>query len=645
MAKEFPPPTKPNPTAVKAAPTGVAGAFGDFIGGTIARGREGLQEMGSAVHNNPLAALNPSSSARLLMAALKTAGAPLYAVGQTAGAAAEPSYGKPGNTQTRAQALDKWGTLAEAALPMPGGAAGNVGATAAEVAERTAAPIVREGARIASDAAAPVTTRIADALSLGRQSKAAVADLRSVALAHALEQSRAHADAAAAAAAEAKAAAEAAQTATTKANSVAPIGVGQVSHLTDLGAPARTAVTAQSAKAQAELKDTYETLSAAANDISKENEAKGVFISDLPAAKSLLKEAENVRTANVAAPDLASAGKAPPVPTTGQARAYGMIETALKDRVIKLPDGTTQTFKTPLEAVTNLRRWFGDAASFGKPVEGFEGVNSSTFKDMYKRLGDLENQFTNGASKVAKDAYAQGLAKVEPYRVGLGGKMATTQGATEIPATAASKVPAAVAGSGREGFDQFLNLVGDDKSAAQKFANDLIETKFYDSVGKKPLDYDTAAALVKPGTPLGDMLEHPALKGLKTKVDQHLAQLRDAKMAGVDAVEFGKRAEAATKAAESLKAPMDYYKTKFTNLSNLPDKKVVSEAKKIFDEMATDGIITQGQYADYLEQINSANALADRLKSRNKIMGYVAKAIGFGGAAAVGVPLVHSVGG
>jgi len=510
-------------------------------------------------------------------------------------------------------------------------------------------------------AAAPVWSALKNA---GPAAKQAVNDVRSSALAEALKEATQARRAETFSATRGARATQAQQTAQATAEGAKPIDVGQVSHLSEQGAPGQQVAQANAAAADKARKAAFETHEKAIQDVVKANEAKGNYIDDLHETKSLMSEVEDkLNPSPVSAPTTA------PRPTSGQIKAYKMVQDALENRTVELtpaqaaeakslghdvqeikapslyggaPGETTyvRTFKTPLEAVTNLRRYFGDAAYGKSDISGFEGVNASTFKNLYGKLGAIEDAYTAGLSAAQKTAYQTALANAEKFSTGLGEKITATEGSADLSKMPASKVPSAVIGGGADTFKQFQSITN--PQTAAKLANDAVEKAFHDPVSNGPTDYDAAVKVSARGTPLGDVIH--SIPSLEIKVQQHLNQLLDAKNAGVQAKEFGQTAAAATKAQEAALKTRLNFQSQVVQLKNLPDKDVLPAAEKLFNDLATNGKISPIQQQKYLQQIRDTAKTVGIKEARNKVVKWGLRLVGAGAATEAGMHTARMMG-
>ena len=527
--------------------------------------------------------------------------------------------------------------------------------------------IIGGAARAAAPVVAPVVSKLVGALSTmknaGPAASDAVAAVRAQAVANALKQTKGAAADTRMATTTAAQAQTAQQTAQALADSPKPIGIGDVTHLSEQGAPAQAAAQAGSQAADAARQAAYQQYTDAIDGVVKANEADGKYINDVPAAKSLMSEAGDQLS-----PNPGSAPTTAPRPTTGQSKAYQMVQDALQNNRVQLTPAQAQeaqglgypvqttpgpmsggapgvptysrTFKTPLEAIQNLRRWFGDAAYGKADVSGFDGVNASTFRDLNAKLGEIEDQYTAGLSGEQRAAYKAALDKMTPFQTGVGKRLTATAPGTDISTMPSANVPQAVIGGGADTFAQFKAIT--DPKVAQTFANDAVETALHDPITGGPKGYDAAVKAVAPGTKLGDMIN--SVPSLKVQVQQHLNQLLDAKNAGVQATEFGQKFDTASAAKNAASQARLGWQSQVVQLRNLPDSQVLPAAESMFNRLATEGKISPTQQQQYIQQVRDAANTVGVKAARDAALKRIAGAVGLGALGAVGFDAAKMMG-
>lgn len=595
------------------------------------------------------------SAAKTLGGILGTVGGTALGVGETAATA---GLGLPAGVATTmaggtlgygagGQLYDLISNLKNYRKPdfKPDSAIGNFGRDLGEAA------VGELGGGIVGAAAAPVIRRavpfVLKLMKAGPTATSAVNDVRAQLLANVLKQKMAARALDQTAGAQTKIAQTTQQAAQATAEGAKPINVGLVSHLTEMGAPGQEAAMANAAAAKQAERAAYDAYTAAIDDAVNTGEANGVYVNDLPETEATLQKAQDMLS-----PNPATAPTTAPRPTTGEQRAYKMVQDALTENKVPLtaaqakkaqslgykvdvsggggtkanpiPKTYSRTFKTPLEAVTNLRRFAGDAGFSKDAVSGFEGVASSTWKGIYKDLSGIEDAATQGLSQAQKDAYKNALANSEKFSTGLGKNITSVQGINETPKLPAAKIPGKVIGGGADTYEQFKAIT--DPQIARKFANDAVETALHDPVARGPLGYDAAAKKVAKGTPLGDVIH--AVPDLEASVNRHLNGLLDAKNAGVAATDFGKTATESSAAQAAARKDRLYYQSQAINLKNLPDKDVIPAAKKLIKKFAEENKITAKQQDQYVKQINEASKAVGFKNRRDIAIKSVLGAIG-----------------
>lgn len=462
---------------------------------------------------------------------------------------------------------------------------------------------------------------------------------------------------------QARAARSAQMLAEREAANISPLGIGRVTHLTEQGAPVQSATSAAMQDIIKARDEADKTLRGIVEETTKEAEAAGKSVSDLPAAKSLLKESEKaLAPSKVSAADIS----APASPE--QARVHRDVVRALRSRTVeltedeakaarslghtvsskKLEDGTTvysRTFKTPAEALQNLSRKFGEA--FSKNPEGFNAIQLNLMRDKRTQIEEILNEFVGAHRPEMQANWANASKALADYDTKLGRALSGTQGGTGISTITAAQTPGRIISSGAGGLEQFRDLAKNPQ-AALTFLQDSLETALHNPVTNGPLGYDEAIQKIAPGTPLGDILnEAPRILGnqgqaLKARVAAHLQQLNDAKLAGVKAKDFGeavKIAEAGIKPAKTAAKSAQDLQVRFSDISRrietMEPKDVVSNSQTIFKTMLDRGKITVDQYKAFDEMIRVAQ---QRQLRGDKLKKWITRGIlgmaTFGGAAA-----------
>jgi len=153
--------------------------------------------------------------------------------------------------------------------------------------------------------------------------------------------------------------------------------------------------------------------------------AKGIGVSDLPEAKSLVADLQA---------RLKPQGSVVTIPTTGQATAY--------QKIIDTLSPSAQGQKPSLEMVQNLRRELEAPAYAGQDPSGFAAVSKLDKRNLGKQLAAIEDAYTGGASVPVRENWrnysvlqdqADAMAKTKD--------MFTTQAAQldELPPVAAAR--------------------------------------------------------------------------------------------------------------------------------------------------------------------------------------------------------------
>ena len=417
------------------------------------------------------------------------------------------------------------------------------------------------------------------------------------------------------------------QAAAEQAATPAPFSEGRVTTLDERGQPIQTDVVKAKEAILQKRGEERAALSQPVDEAVKAKEGSGVYISNTPDAKALLKESKAIVN-----PSATKSPTATSLPTPEEASVHKKVIDALEDRLVEVPEsfatsekaagmqivpkevtdfatGERSTryfrkFKTTYEAVDNLRRRFGDAYH-GKDATGFEGVSENLVKDMYGKIRNIQKNYVGeDLYNPLQESYAKYTKALAPFNeTQIGKSISGTQGTTDIANLTPSQVPGAVLSKGAGGFEQVQALGGNPTKALA----DEVATAFYNPKTNAPRTSEEVRALLYDSN-LGSAVN--ANPTVKAAVAKHLTQLEDAEMAGVRAEGFGKRAEAlkakageSAKASGAAKAKVQSYDVELANLQSLPPEKMAARAETIFKDMAKNGVINPEQYAQLLSDV------------------------------------------
>jgi len=454
------------------------------------------------------------------------------------------------------------------------------------------------------------------------------------------------------------------QTAMAKATP-APFSEGQVTTLDERGQPVQDAIAnAKSDIIKARSND-RKILQEPVDNVVKNKELSGDYISDTPKSQTLLNNSKNALN-----PSLTESPTATSLPTPEEASVHKMVVNALEDRQVEVPNtyigspeasnakitsvkeknpitGDIETknyrvFKTQYEALDNLRRRFGDAFH-GKDATGFEGVPESLIKDIYGKLREIQKDYVGeDLYNPLQESYANYTKQLAPYNeTQIGKSISGTQGSTEIPNLTASQVPGSILSKGAGGFKQ----VGDLGGNSTKALADEVNTQFYNPKTNAPRTSQEVSDLVH-NTPLGSAINGNPV--IKSAVNRHLMQLQDAEMAGVRATEIddslkGLATERETLAQTAVKQRelANSLQIKAQSLDSIKEPSaVLNAAKTIIDNHSSSPEV----HADLMNQLQQAYKLNKEAGVRSFIKTWVARgalgAIGLGGTGAI----LHKVG-
>lgn len=408
-----------------------------------------------------------------------------------------------------------------------------------------------------------------------------------------------------------------------------PFSEGNVTTLSERGAPIQTAATKAKAEIIARRAAEREALATPVMERVAQKEGGNEFISDIPEAKSLLKESENIVN-----PSPTKSPTATSLPTPEEGRVYNYIINAFKNRLVEVPEtyakseaaagnkivakevtdfatGERSTryfreFKTSYEAVDNLRRRFGDVFHGADPV-GFEGVPKKLIKDSYGKLKEIQRKYVGeDLYDPMQESYSKFSKMLEPYNeTSLGKSISGTQKKTGIENLTPAQIRSAILEKGAGGLEQARAMGAN----VEKFLSDELATVLHNPKTGEPLSAADAKGLLY-NTKLGDAVK--SVPKLDAAVQKHIAQLEVAEASGTKAKEFLKTAETATAeaskarelATEAAKAKRTY-EAELIKLKKMTPREMAAKSEsieKIFKDAYARGAISKDAYEELLRQ-------------------------------------------
>lgn len=450
-----------------------------------------------------------------------------------------------------------------------------------------------------------------------------------------------------------------AQTATAEAEKAAavkaiPFSEGNITTLSERGAPIQNAATKAKSDIIAKRAEERAALAAPVMERVAQKESGNQFISDIPEAKALLKESENIVN-----PSPTKSPTATSLPTPEEGRVYNYIINAFKNRLVEVPEtyakseaaagnkivakevtdfatGERSTryfrqFKTSYEAVDNLRRRFGDVFHGADPV-GFEGVSKKLIQNSYGKLKEIQRQYVGeDLYDPMQDSYSKFSKMLEPYNeTNLGKSISGKQKKTGIENLTPAQIRSAILEKGAGGLEQAKALGAN----VEKFLSDELATVLHNPKTGEPLSAAEAKGLLY-NTKLGDAVKF--VPKLDAAVQKHIAQLDAAEASGAKAKEFAETAKvaiaeaekagvAATKAAEAKRA----YESEIIKLKKMTPREMAAKSEsitKVFDDAYARGAISKEAYEELLKQTK-------RLKANEGVKNMLLRTAVAGGAGA-----------
>ena len=423
--------------------------------------------------------------------------------------------------------------------------------------------------------------------------------------------------------------------------------VGTPAHLSDIGDTLRVPAQANEAAINAQMRAADDTYRTAMEQVAQEQAAKGIGISDVPAAKALVTNSkalvepdaatrpgvgfEPMDTAGGKLHQMAVDAFSPKQVPLSDAEAKAA--TAAGQTVLKGPNGNPyRVIKPDLQTADDFRRFLGKV--IGGKIEGYEAINRVQAQKLYSDVSSAIDEYVAGTSAPVQANWRAGKAALEPFeKVKAGKTLVGTQKGTDVAAVPASAIPSRMTSGGRDTFEQTASVTG--QAPATQALRSMVQNALADASGA-PVTSAQASKLLAPGTPLADTVSRdPALAA---EVRQYITQLRDAEQAGVRAEAFGKRATTAQTASDAAKADRVKLAATLRDLQAEPDlASALTKANSSVAGLAKSGRITRAQHDAYLKlsaeaeaAMNVAKSAAEKKALRDKFLGRAAAAVGLG---------------
>ena len=295
-----------------------------------------------------------------------------------------------------------------------------------------------------------------------------------------------------------------------------------------------------------------------------------------------------------------------------------------------------RTIPPNFSAINDARRWVGTV--FNDVPKGYEGISADVKRDLYKLLDNLQEEVVGQAHPNLQANWREGLKNLEAFKTNIAKKLVGKQTGTDAPSVSVDKIPDAVfKGRGVDDFDQLVKAVG---------GNVQLAVDSFNSYLAKNLNGKTfqEATTLKQNLPL---LNHPALAGVKAKVERFLMDLGDSEGSAVTAKVYSEHAAKKTKAATN--ATKVSAKAKLTeagmdkamvDIAAEPDLQKASKmAFNHFESLRLQNKISREEY-DKVKKMYQAIDFKEPTKARQDLMA-VLKKVGYtalgaaGGAAGV----------
>jgi hypothetical protein len=313
-------------------------------------------------------------------------------------------------------------------------------------------------------------------------------------------------------------------------------------------------------------------------------------------------------------------------------------------------DGPYRTIKPDFKAVDDFRRYLGKVLDGS--VEGYEAINKTEAQGMYNGLSKVLDKYTQGASTKVQRAYREAKAGLAPYENMRAGQavVGTQPGTPGVFNTPASSIPGKILAGGRDTAQQVASVAG------QAPVTGLIRSQVQNALmGAKTSD--AAAALVRPGSPLGDLVSGDPQ--LTADVNTHIQNMRSAEQSAQNAAALGKRVGTVDTRTQQLadrsgelqgtaaKATTTArgYQQQLQALKTASPKEISDAYEAMLNRQHTAGDIDDLGLAKGRALMNSTNQAFKVQLMRNRLIAGAAGALGVGAITKEGANLVAAAGG
>lgn len=334
--------------------------------------------------------------------------------------------------------------------------------------------------------------------------------------------------------------------------------VGDAAYLSDIGDSLRTPALANEDAINSGMRAADDKLRGAMQQVSTEQETKGIGVSDVPLAKAMIRQSRAV-----VSPDAVKRPAVGMVPAdSAGAKLHQDFLNVMQPQQVPLSDAEAikafkagvdvqtgadgqkfRTVKPSLENVEDFRRKVGQILN--GDIEGYPAINKVQAQGMYGNLSKVIDKYVKGASAPVQANWRMGkqaLAPFENARMGktLVGTQAGTAGIASVPA---ASIPGRIVAGGRDTLKQAASVAGDAPvtAALRSQVQNILSTA---------KSGDAAEAMVHPGTILGDAVNTD--NDLSAAVRDHIAKVRQAEMQGKAATDLTRRSATASSRGQML---------------------------------------------------------------------------------------------
>jgi hypothetical protein len=259
-------------------------------------------------------------------------------------------------------------------------------------------------------------------------------------------------------------------------------------------------------------------------------------------------------------------------------------------------------FSNSFDAIDDARRFLGKVFS-GRPPEGYEAISGEAHRELYALLDKLEKQYAGKAQTALQNNWSSATKKLAIFDTKAGKLLTDTQGETGIMKTSPSEIPKKFFGKGPDVYQSLIDVTGNPA---------LVKSQVTKHVASE-LAGKTGEQATKVAKKYADMLSHPSLTDLKSKVEanvnsKNLAEIgNEARQAEVATAEG--KLTAANKTAAAAEDWKNESRTRAKVYEGLNPRKAVAKAESDLTADRKAGRISEEQFNDSIDKVRKAQKL------------------------------------